>query len=125
MDDVGTVVGKGGAGLVRHAVDNAQQRVGEGHAGQALGVVHGVALVHVAVVAAHQVRLDHLDGMQGQRVGKVAVCGGDIGLDGVGHGVHTGVGHQLFGHGVGQLGINDGHVGGDLKVRDGYLMPLA
>ena len=124
VDDVSAVISKGGAGLVGHAVDDAQQRVGEGHAGQTLCVVHGIALCHIAVVAADEIRLNHLNGMQGQRVGKVAVGGGDIRLNRMGHGVHTGVGDQLFGHGVGQLGVNDGDIGGDLKVRDGILDAL-
>ena len=41
-----------------------------------------------------------------------------------GHGVHTGVGHQLFGHGVGQLGVDDGDIGGDFKVSDRILDAL-
>ena len=86
--------------------------------------MHGVTLGHVAVVAVHQVALDHADGKDGQRVGVVAVCGGDVSLDGVGHGVHAGVGHQLLGHGLGQIRVHDGHVRGDLKVRDGVLDTL-
>ena len=124
MDDVGTVIRKGRAGLVGHAVHDAQQRVGERHTGQALCVVHGVALIHIAVVAANEVGLDHFDSMQGQRVGKVAVGSGNVSLDGVGHGVHTGVSHQLFRHGVGQLGVDDGDIGGDFKVGDRILDAL-
>ena len=107
-----------------HGVHDAQQCVGEGHTGQALGVVHGVTLGHIAVVAVHQVALDHADGKDGQRVGVVTVGGGHIGLNGVGHGVHTGVGHQLLGHGLGQVGVHDGHVRGDLEVGDGVLDAL-
>jgi len=40
--------------------------VRERNTGQALGIVHRVALIHIAVVAADQIRLDHLDGVQGQ-----------------------------------------------------------
>ena len=86
--------------------------------------MHRVALIHIAVVAADQIRLDHLDGVQGQRIGKVAVRGGDVGLDGVGHGVHAGVGDELLGHRVGQLGVNDGDIGRDLKVGNGVLDAL-
>ena len=86
--------------------------------------MHPVTGDHVAVVGGHQVLHDHLDGVDGQRVGVIAVGGGHIGLDGVGHGVHAGVGHQLLGHGLGQLRIDDGHVGGDFKVRDGVLDTL-
>ena len=121
---MGTVVRKGGTGLVGHGVHDTQQSVRERHTGKALGVVHGVALGHIAVVAVHEVALDHSDGEDGQRVGVIAVGGGDVSLDGVGHGVHAGVGHQLLGHGLGQIGIDDGDIGGDLKVRDGVLDAL-
>ena len=124
VDDVCAAVRESGAGLVSHGVDDSQQGVGERHTGQALGVMHPVALVHVAVVGIHQVVLDGFDGENGQRVGISAVGGGNISLDGVGHGVHTGVGHQLLGHGFGQVGVHDGHVGGDLKVRDGIFDAL-
>ena len=45
--------------------------------------MHGVALGHIAIVAVHQIALDHADGEDGQRVGVVAVGGGNISLDGV------------------------------------------
>ena len=124
VDDVCAVVGKGSTGLVCHGVDDAQQRIGECHTGQALCVVHGITLGHIAIVAVHQIALDHADGKDGQRIGVVAVCGGNVSLHGVGHGVHTGVGNQLFGHGLGQIGIDDGDIGGDLKVSDGVLDAL-
>ena len=124
VDDVGAVVCKGGTGLVGHGVDNAKQCVGEGHAGQTLGVVHSVPLLHVSVVAAYQVMLNHADGVDGQGVGVVAVGGGHIGLDGVGHGVHAGVSYQLLGHGLCQGGVYDGHIRGDFKVCQGVLDAL-
>ena len=49
MDDVCAVVGKGGTSLVCHGVDDAQQRIGECHTGQALCVVHGITLGHIAL----------------------------------------------------------------------------
>ena len=124
MDNVCAVVCKGSASLVGHGVDDAQQRIGEGHAGQTLCVVHRITLGHVAVVAVHQIALDHPDGKDGQRVGIIAVCGGDISLNGVGHGVHAGVCDQLLGHGLSQVGIDDGDVRGDLEVGDGVLDAL-
>ena len=56
--------------------------------------------------------------MDGQRIGVVAVCGGDIGLDRVGHRIHTGVRDELLGHCLSQLGVDDGNVRGDLEVGD-------
>ena len=107
-----------------HGVDDAQQRVGEGHAGQALGVVHPIPGGHVAVVAVHQVGGDHLNGVEGQGIGVVAVHGGHIGLDGVGHGIHAGVGSELGGHGLRQIRVHDGHIRGDVEVRQGILDAL-
>ena len=100
-------------------MDNAKQCVGEGHAGQTLGVVHSVPLLHVPIVTAYQVMLNHADGVDGQGVGVVAVGGGHIGLNGVGHGVHAGVSYQLLGHGFCQSGVYDGHIRGDFKVCQG------
>ena len=62
--------------------------------------------------------------MNGQRIGVVAVCGGNVGFDRVGHRVHTGVGNQLLRHGLGQLGIDDGDVRRDLEVGDRVLGSL-
>ena len=42
----------------------------------------------------------------------------------MGHGVHAGGGDQLLGHRLGQIGIDDGDVGGDLKVGQGVLDAL-
>ncbi len=119
VDDVGAVVRKGRAGLVGHGVNDTQQRVGESHAGQALGVVHDVPGFHVAVVGFYQVRLDQFDGVDGQRVRIGAVGRGNIGFDGVGHGVHTGVGRQLLGHGMHQVRVHDGDVRRNFKIGDG------
>ena len=116
VDDVRAVFVKGSASLVRHGVDDAKERVGERHAGEALGVMHAVALCHIAIVGIDQIVLDHLDGVQRQRIGEIAVGGGNIRFNGVGHGVHTGVGNQLPGHGFSEIWIDDGHVGRDLKV---------
>ena len=116
--------GEGSAGLVGHGVHDAQQSVGESHAGQALRVVHPVAGFHIAVVGLLQIVVDHLDGMQSQGIGVVAVHGGHIGLDGMGHGVHTGVSGQLGRHLLSQIGVNDGHVGSDVEVGQRILDAL-
>ena len=124
MNDVGAVVCKGCAGFMGHGVDDTQQRVGEGHTGQALCVVHNVPGFHVAVIGFHKVGLDQLDGVDCQRVRIGAVGGGNIRFDGVGHGVHTGVGRQLLGHGVDQLRIHDGDVRRNFKISDGVFDAL-
>ena len=114
MDNVAAAVGR--AGFMSHGVDNAQQGVGKRHAGQTLSVVHPVAGLHIAVVGFNQVVVNHLDGVEGQPVGVIAVSGGYISLNGVGHGVHTGMGRQLLGHFFRQIRVHNGHVRGDIKV---------
>ena len=109
------------ADLVGDGVGDAQQGVGEGHAGEALGDVHPPAGGQVAVVGGHEVVVDHLDGLEGQRVGEGAAKRGHVGLDGVGEGVQPRVRRQLRGHGLGQVAVHHGHVGGDLEVRQGIL----
>ena len=95
---------------------DAQQCVGERHAGQALRVVHTVARVHIAVVRFLQIVVNHLDGVQSQRVGVIAVQGGHIRLNGVRHGVHAGVRRQLRRHFLGQLGVHNGDIRRDVEV---------
>ena len=55
--------------------------VAEGHAGQALGVVHLISGGHIAVIGGGQILKHHFNGLQGQRIGVIAVHGGHIGLD--------------------------------------------
>ena len=109
---------------MRHGVDYAEQGIGEGHTGKALGIMHGVALCHITIVGIYQIVFNHLYGEYCQRIGIIAMRGGNIGFDSVGHGVHTGVGNQLLGHGLGQIGVNYCHVRGDLEVRYGVLDAL-
>ena len=124
VDDVRAVIGEGSAGLMRHGVYDAEQRVGEGHTGKALCIVHTVALLHIAVVGIDQILLDHLDGVQRERIGVIAVRGRDIGLDGVRHGIHTGMCDKFFRHGFRQIGIYDRNVGRDLEIGDRIFDPL-
>lgn len=124
VDDVCAIVGERSARLVRHRVDDAQQRVGERHARKALRVMHRVARRHVAVVGGDEVFLDHLDRVDGERIGIVAVCRGNIRLDGVRHRVHTRVRDELLGHRLGKFGIDDGDIGRDLEVSDGIFDAL-
>ncbi len=121
MDDVGAVIGKDRAGLMSHGVDDAEQSVGESHAGHALGIMHLVAGIHILAIGFDQVLLDHLDGMDRKSVRIRASGCGDIGLDRVSQRVHTSVGDQLDGHGMSQLGINDSHIGCDLEISQRIL----
>ena len=114
VDDV--VAGKCGAGLVGHGVDDAQQAGREGDASDALGVVHVGARLMVALVGLGQPLDDLADGVQRVGVGEHRTRGGDVCLDGVGQRVHAGVGAQLGGHGVGELGVDDGDIRGDVEV---------
>ena len=58
-----------------HGVYDAEQSVGERHTGQTLCVVHVVTGGHIAVIGRDKVLHDHLDGVDGERVGEIAVCG--------------------------------------------------
>ena len=124
VDDVRAVVCKGCARLVRHGVHDAEQRVGERLACKALCVVHLVARFHIAVVGRDEVLLDHLDRVDRKRIGEVAVRRRNISFDRVRHRVHTGMRDELLGHRLGKVGIDDGDVGRDLKVRNGILDAL-
>ena len=116
VNDVRAVVRKRRARLVRHGVHDAEQRVGERHTRKALRVVHAVAFCHVAVIGIDKVILDHLDREDRQRIGIIAVRGGDIRLDRVRHCVHTRVRNELLGHRLGEVRIDDRDVGRDLEV---------
>ena len=124
VDDVRAVVRKRRARLVRHRMHDAEQRVGERHAREALRVVHAVPLLHVAVIRADEIGLDHLDRVQRQRIGVIAVRRGDVRFDRVRDRVHTRMRHQLLGHGLREFGIDDRHVGRDFEVRDGIFDAL-
>ena len=109
---------------MRHRMHDAEQRVGEGHAGQALRVVHTVARFHIAVVGLDQQLVDHLNRIQRERVGIIAVERGNICLDGVRHRVHTRVGRQLLRHRLREVGIDDGHVRRDVEIGQRILDAL-
>ena len=50
-------------------MNDTQEGVGEGHTRKALGVVHGIALSHIAVVGIHQISLNHYYCVKRQRIG--------------------------------------------------------
>ena len=86
--------------------------------------MHLRAGIHVAVVGRNQVLVDHLDGMESQRIRVLAVHCGYIGLDGMGHGVHTRMGRQLLGHGFCQSRVNNRHIRRDVEVSQRVLYAL-
>ena len=76
---------------------------------------------HISVVRLLQVVMNHLDCMQCQRVGIIAVQGGYICLDRMCHSVHTSMCNQLFRHSFCQFRIYNGNVRRDIKVSQRIL----
>ena len=68
--------------------------------------------------------MDELDGVQRQRIGIIAMQCGHIGLNGVCHGVHAGMGRQLRGHLLGQVRVHNGDIRCDVEVRQRILDTL-
>ena len=124
MNDMRAVVGKCGTGLVRHGVNDTEQSVGECHTCKALCIVHTVTGVHIAVVRRDKVVHDHLDRMNSERIGIIAVCGGNVCFNSMRHSVHTGVSNEFLRHSVRKFGVNNSHIGSDLKVRNGIFDTL-
>ena len=122
VDDVAVL--KGGTGLVGHGVDDAQQARGEGDAGDALGLVHVLTGLLVALIGLREPLDDLADAVKGVGVGEHGRERGDIGLHAVRQGIHAGVGAELGGHGVGELGVDDGDVRGDVEVGERVLDAL-
>ena len=116
MDDVAAF--ESGTSLMCHGVDDAKEGVGKCHAGETLGIVHAVPFFHISLIGFYQILLDHFNGVKGKRICVVAVCGGYIGLDGMGHGIHTSVGNQLLGHCLSQFRVYDSDIRCDLKIGD-------
>ena len=107
-----------------HGMDNPQQGIGEGHAGQALGNVHVVPGFHIPVVGVGQIPFNHFNGVDGQRIGEITVGSGYVGFHGVGESVHARMGYQLLGHAMGQFRIHNGNIRGNFKVRNGVFDAL-
>ena len=107
-----------------HRVNYAKKSVGKCHTCKALSVMHGRALIAVAVIGVYKILLYHLDGMKRERIGKVAVCSRYISLNGVSHGIHAGVSNQLLRHGFGQIGVNNCNIGSNLEIGKGILYAL-
>ncbi len=118
------IASEGGDGIVSHGVDNAEQAAREGDAGDALGVVHVGEGLMVALIGHGQPLDDLADCVQRVAVGVHGAGGGDVGLDGMGQRVHAGVSAELSGHGVGELGVDDGDVGRDVEVGQRVLDAL-
>ena len=63
--------------------------------------------------------------MDSKRISVVAVGGGNVSLNCMGHSVHTGMCNELLRHGLGKFGVYDSNIGSDLKVSDRVLDTLA
>ena len=83
--------------------------------------MHAVTGFCVTVVRRNEIFHDHLDGVDRQWIGVIAVRGRNIGLDCMGHSVHTGVCNQLLRHGSSQFRINDCHIRSNLEISDRIL----
>ena len=112
-----------GAELVGHGVVHAEERVREGHAGEAGGVRHVIAGLDVGglAVGGRQVVEHELRGLQRDGVGVVGRHDGDVGLHGVGEDVDAGGGGEALGLRHHVVGVDDGHGRHELVVRDGPL----
>ncbi len=107
------------AELVGHRVVEPKERVGEGHTGDAGGVVHLLPgfLVGVAIlISARQVLEDHLDRLHGKAVGVVRGKDRNISLDRVGQHVQAGVAGRALGQGHDELRVDDRDIRGELVV---------
>ena len=103
-----------GAELVGHGVVEAEERVGEGHAGKAGGVGHALAGLggcRAVVIGARQIVEDKLHRAQRHGVAPVAGHDRDVGLEGVGEDVNARGAREALGLGVHVVGVNDCHVG--------------
>ena len=97
-------------------MNDSKQCIGKCHTRQTLCIVHGITFFHVSVIRAHKISLDHLDRMQGKRIGKITVRRGNIRLDGMRHRIHTGMRYQLLRHRLCKLRIHDRHIWRNLKI---------
>ena len=124
VDDVCAIIRKRCTCLMCHGMYNAKECIGKCHTSQTLCIVHGISLFHIPVVRRDQVTLDHLNRMQRKRIGKIAVCGGNICLDRMCHCIHSSVCHQFLRHGLCQIRINNRNIRCDLKICNRILDSL-
>jgi len=113
-----------GTGLVGHGVHDAEKARREGDAGDALRLMHVLAGDLVARVGEGQPLGDLANAVEGVGVGEHGRRDRDVGLVAVGQCVHAGMRAELGGHGVGELGVDDGDVGRNLEVSDRELDAL-
>ena len=86
--------------------------------------MHVLTCLFVALVGLWK-PLDNLANcVQSVCIGKHGSCSGDVGLNGVGQCVHTGMSNELHRHAIGELRVNDGNVRGNLEVSDWVLNAL-
>ena len=122
MNDV--AAGVCGACLMSHGVNDSQKSIGKCHSGQTLCVMHLGTGIHISVVRWNQILVDHLNGMQCQRIGIFAVKGRNVRFDRMSHSVHTCMSSQFLWHGSCQSGIYDCYIRCDVKVSQRIFDPL-
>ena len=110
--------------LVGERVDDAEKGVREGHAGEALRVVHDRTGRRIALIALDERVADHLHRVDGERVRIGRVRDGDDRLEVVRERVHARVRAELLGHRERELRIDDRDVRRDFEVGDRELDAL-
>ena len=78
----------------------------------------------VASIGLGQPLDDLADAVQGVGIGEHRSAGGNVGLHAVGQSVHASVSAKLSRHGVGELGVDDGDIRGDVEVGQRVLDAL-
>ena len=114
-----------GTQFVSHGVAHTQEGVGERDTGDGGSIVHLLTsdrVVGTVQVAGRQVLFQHFQGLQRLTVGVLVGQYGNIGFHGVSHGIDTTEGTQGLRHTHDQVGINDGHVRGQLVVSQRILL---
>ena len=96
---------------------NTQTDVGEAHTGYVLAQCHAFTAFGCAGHSAPQRAADDFDGFQVHHVGHFPGALGDVTLDGVSQGIHTGGSSQALGHGGHHIGVDHSHNGDVMGIH--------
>ena len=118
VNDMGSLICEHCPCLMCHGMNDSQECVGESLSSQTLCIMHRRTGIHIPVIGFYQMLLDHFNRMNCQRIGKVAVGCGNIGLHGMCHGIHTRMCDQLDRHRRYQIRIDDCYIRCNLKIRN-------